>query len=255
MHQKLLRNVVLIGIALVTAALIVPGCIDEPTIPPIGKMMTSVRFVHAVPDGQAVDIYIDNDKKVTGIAFKGSTSYLEIPSGDRVLKVTPAGGSTELFSKKIALTSLTQQSIVLYDASATMLALQTIERYTYSDETKILKDSNWTAIKLINVCTGSSPLQVRLDAANGTVVIPGPIDQTSKLPTTAGIAYGRPSPYSTPPLPTIAPGTYNMFFVAAATGQEFTTRPSVECKKGERYSMFLVGSSTSPEVVVLKDDQ
>jgi hypothetical protein len=52
---------------------------------------TRVRVVHLSPDGPAVDVLVDGQRAVSGLAFKAATDYAAVPSGQRNVKVTPAG--------------------------------------------------------------------------------------------------------------------------------------------------------------------
>lgn len=264
MHQKLLRNVVFVGIAVITLGIIISGCISDPSIPPIQPMMTSTRFINAVTTGSAIDVYIDGQKIVSGKPYKTATNYMDIGSGDRVLFVTVAGSMTDtLFNQKITLASLTQQTIVMFGQAVKNPGykytpapmLQTMERYTYSDEAKALADSNRTAVKLINVCTGTSPVQLHLDAIDGPIIISGPLDNVGKA-TPDGIAFGEPSPYTAPPVP-LSPGTYNFYIVTTGGLNVFSGTPdyiNAKVDKGIRYTFVLLGTSANAEYLVLTDD-
>lgn len=256
MQQKLLHRVVLFGTLLAFAGYFFSGCIDEPTIQPIGQMYTSVRFVHAVPGKNSIDIYLGGTKIVGGVSFAQASKYLNINSGDRQLFVTGAGAPTDtLIDQKVTFASLTQQTIVVYDVATKTsnkvipaLILQTIERYTYSDESTKL--GNNAAVKIIHTNFGG-PAAVHLakDAPSDTVIT-GPLG-TNKLPTNAGIVYGTPSPYSYP-YKNLAPGTYNFIFQTTAGVSIIPIQQAVA--KAKRYTLVLVGEAASPQAIALEDD-
>ena len=51
-----------------------------------------VMVVHASPNAPAVDLYVDDTKvNATALNYPGNTGYLEVESGNRNFKVTPAG--------------------------------------------------------------------------------------------------------------------------------------------------------------------
>lgn len=50
-----------------------------------------VRVVHASPDAPEVDIYVDGEAVVEGLAFPEGTDYLELPGGEYQIQVTAAG--------------------------------------------------------------------------------------------------------------------------------------------------------------------
>jgi hypothetical protein len=53
-----------------------------------------LRIVHASPDAPAVDIYVNDTKVVSGLAFGKATEFTAVPAGnDRKIAITAAGGS------------------------------------------------------------------------------------------------------------------------------------------------------------------
>ncbi|WP_299822720.1 DUF4397 domain-containing protein [uncultured Pontibacter sp.] len=54
-----------------------------------------VLVVHASPDAPAVDLYVDDVKaNMTALNYPGNTGYMDVESGSRNIKVTPAGATT-----------------------------------------------------------------------------------------------------------------------------------------------------------------
>src|SRR5687768_7879140 len=54
-----------------------------------------VRVMHASPDTPPVDIFVDGQKAVTGLAFPDDTGYVSLPAGSHNVKVfaSPSDGS------------------------------------------------------------------------------------------------------------------------------------------------------------------
>lgn len=52
-----------------------------------------VRVVHASPDAPAVDVYVDGSAVLTNVPFFTASDYLELPAGDYLVQVAPAGTS------------------------------------------------------------------------------------------------------------------------------------------------------------------
>ncbi|MEJ8801026.1 DUF4397 domain-containing protein [Pontibacter sp. H249] len=51
-----------------------------------------VMVIHASPDAPAVDLYVDDAKvNTTALNYPNNTGYLDVESGSRNFKVTPAG--------------------------------------------------------------------------------------------------------------------------------------------------------------------
>jgi hypothetical protein len=55
----------------------------------------SVRVVHASPDAPAVDIYVNDAKTLSNIAFKRVTNYLALDAGQYNIKVYPTNSDTQ----------------------------------------------------------------------------------------------------------------------------------------------------------------
>ena len=53
-----------------------------------------VRVVHAVPGGPSVDVFADNNKEFTGVAYKTTTPYKEVSAERHTFRIRPAGQNT-----------------------------------------------------------------------------------------------------------------------------------------------------------------
>jgi hypothetical protein len=58
--------------------------------------MSKLKFVNAVPASGAFDIYLNDRPLVSGLAYKGKTSYVKILPGDYTITVRRAGSNTVL---------------------------------------------------------------------------------------------------------------------------------------------------------------
>jgi hypothetical protein len=52
-----------------------------------------VRVAHFSPDAPAVDVYVNDDKVLSGVEYKTVSEYLELPAGSYDLAVRPAGAA------------------------------------------------------------------------------------------------------------------------------------------------------------------
>jgi Domain of unknown function (DUF4397) len=52
-----------------------------------------VRVAHFSPDAPAVDVYVTDDKVLSGVGYKTVSDYLELPAGSYDLAVRPAGAA------------------------------------------------------------------------------------------------------------------------------------------------------------------
>ena len=57
--------------------------------------MAKVRVIHASPDAPAVDVLVNGERAVEGLAFQSGTGYLDLEAGDYQFQVVPAGGEAE----------------------------------------------------------------------------------------------------------------------------------------------------------------
>src|SRR5690554_77326 len=55
----------------------------------------AVRIVHASPDAPAVDVWVNGEVAISGLAFGEATDYVNLPGGDYDVAVTPAGAGAE----------------------------------------------------------------------------------------------------------------------------------------------------------------
>src|SRR5205809_222729 len=53
-----------------------------------------LRVIHAIPGGQAVDVFADDKKVFDNIAYKTTSPYEEIPAERHTLRIRPAGQNT-----------------------------------------------------------------------------------------------------------------------------------------------------------------
>lgn len=54
----------------------------------------NLRVIHAVADAPEVDVFADGNEAVSALAFKGVTGYLNLPEGDRTLRVAAAADNS-----------------------------------------------------------------------------------------------------------------------------------------------------------------
>ncbi len=67
-----------------------------------------LRFVHALPGGAAVDVYVDNLLAARNLQYANATRYLNVKAGDHTVVVTATGtqpSATSLLTAKVTLTS------------------------------------------------------------------------------------------------------------------------------------------------------
>lgn len=237
MRQKLLQKAGLLSLVLLASGVFLTGCIEEPNPPVLDRVTSEVRFVHAVPDAPAVDIYVDAEKVVSNAGFKAASAYLKVNSGNRFLRVVPAGADTSaaVFRRLVSVRSLTKMTMAFFNSVADPQLLITQERFTYADETSMLVDS--CDVKLINLAgTGEALALVKK------------IDDQNYEAHTDLINAGSLSAY----FKMIASG--GDFAVARQGGARAVEFNFQLQKPGYRYSFIVVGNSGGLEVLTLQDE-
>ena len=71
------------------------SCDDDSSNPTDSGMTptTKIRVIHASYDAPAVDVRVDGDVAIQGLAYGESSGYAEVPVGTRNVTVTPAGAT------------------------------------------------------------------------------------------------------------------------------------------------------------------
>lgn len=73
-----------------------------------------LRTLNAVVDAEPLDILIDDNVKSSAVAFQSTTSYVEVDSGTRTLKVRSSQNAAILVEKSVGLNSGSNDTLLLY---------------------------------------------------------------------------------------------------------------------------------------------
>lgn len=106
----------LAALVLATAA-----CSDDDSNGPGPR--AQVRVVHASPDAPAVDVLVDNQSVLTGVAYKGFSGFLSVAAGSRNIKVNAAGSSTTVINADLTLTKDSAYTVIATDLVANITPL------------------------------------------------------------------------------------------------------------------------------------
>jgi hypothetical protein len=180
---------------------------------------------------------VDNEKLVSNAGYKAFSGYLKVNSGNRFLRVVPAGADTSsaVFRRLVSVRSLTKMTMAFYNSVADVALLITQERFTYADETSLLVDS--CDVKVINLAgTGEAlALQKKIDDQTAEELIPA-------------VNAGSLSSYNR-----LMAGS--MDFYMARSNDSRAAEFNFELKKpGYRYSFIVIGNSGGLEVLTLQDE-
>ena len=114
---------------LFAASALTAACSDDDNSGPGGE--ARVRVVHASPDAPDVDLLVDDAEVLGDVPYLTASDYLEVPSGDRSLKVNAAGTTTTVIDTDVTLADGTDYTVI---ASGLMAAIEPI----------VLEDDNST---------------------------------------------------------------------------------------------------------------
>lgn len=92
------------------ATLAVSACNDDEVTAP--ATTAELRVVHASPDAPNVDVLVDNTAALTNVAYKAASTYLQVPSGSRNLKVRATGTTTVVIDQTATLNQGTAYTVI-----------------------------------------------------------------------------------------------------------------------------------------------
>ncbi len=186
-----------------------------------------VRITHASPDAPAVDIWVNSEQAITGLAFGESTDLISLPAGDYDVAVTPAG-STDPEADAVISATLSLAGGAAYDVVAV----------GYLDEIS----AQVFPLDLSPVTKGNARLQVvhaSVDAptvdvlANGGALV-------------EGLAFPEASGFLEVPA-----GTYDVQVAVAESGAVAIDLPGTTLEAGQVYVVMAVGEVAAGTIAAL----
>ncbi len=186
-----------------------------------------LRFVHAIPGANAIDVYTDGQLTISGLSFGSASTYVNVASGEHQLKVTSTGSTNSLW----------EQTVSAADGSATTLVAATASDpnflvYPEDLSTLAMGKARLTAIHAI-----SGAPAVDLVLSDGRPVIPG-------------LEFGQAA--GTLDVPAFA---YD--FAVVASGQTvdkaLLKADGVALDTGTSYVLVVYGTADKPQTLVLSN--
>ncbi len=177
-----------------------------------------VRVAHLSPDAPAVDVLVNGQKAITGLAFKQVTPYISLPAAKVRVQVVPAGSDSPV----VIDAELDLREGVYYTVAATGLLAQ-IRPQVYTDALAgFFPRAGYARVRVVH----ASPDAPAVDVA----VKGGPV-LFARLP------FPQASTYLSVPA-----GTYDLEVRAAGTSTVALALPGVTLESGKMYTVFAVGS-------------
>lgn len=205
-----------------------------------GSSNSKFRLVHAVADGQAVDVVIDGKTVETNVPFDSVTptgSYLSVSSGSRHIQVFPTGTTTgAYFDGTVSFSDGTPYTFVLGGrasaVSGTLLTDNNAAPTSGDGELRVIHASP----------SGPTPVDIYVVA---------PTDPPTGTPSISNLAFQSASNYLNVPA-----GSYDVL-VTPATNPAVDIRTPFAPTNGQIRTFVLVdvqgGGQMSPSPLVLSD--
>jgi len=185
------------AIALAAASMIAVGCDDDTTTAPVTPSEARVRVMHGSPNAPAVDVLVDGQPVLTGVAYPQNSSYLVVPAGARNLQVRVAGTSTVVIDETTTLQANSDYTVI---ASGLVVSIQAW----------VLADDNsppgpgMTKVRLVHNAPSAPEVDIYVTA-------PG-ADLNAATPVLTSVPFAAASPYLE-----VAAGTYQVRICPAGT--------------------------------------
>lgn len=177
------------------------------------------RVFHAIPDGPAVDVYLDGQKVLTNFAFKSLSEYVPVKTGKHELKVTATGKTEALLTGDHSPTKDKYYTIIAYgDAAKPMMMIENDSAYKdYADKAKV---------RAYHLAPGAP-----------AVLVTSPSTKTK-----AGYAkfVAKPLEFGKSSAKTVAPGTETLQ-IRGEDGKILKEVAAVQLEAGKRYVVYAVG--------------
>ena len=186
-----------------------------------------VRFFHAFPSSQSIDLYLNGIRVFREIPYKSVSKYLTLPEGKYQIDLYPSGRlHTVLISKKVQIKEGTPYTLIAVGNTKTSTLFAMEENHVLPvKETKLN-------------CVNLNPESAGIDIAvtGGDTIY-------------SNLAYTKPSPYLG-----LTPMTIE-FLVKCSTSKELILDPfSVKLHADELYTMGIISSGNThshPEIVFI----
>ena len=225
----------LLALALILLPVVLAGCNVKSGGFIISKP-AHVRFFNALVEGGSINVTIGDNAVLSGLPFEGLTSYEDIDSGNREVKISVAGGTSTIVDSTILFTDDASSTYLIYGTSAAPVAQQISDTTTDADGGQFL-------LRVTNAAYGSEGFDVY-------VTPPGTqLDNTS--PNISNVPYAITTAFGL-----FAAGSYQLRMTLPNSKQVIYDAGTLTFN--ERASYFLVvytkGSSTLVNAALLNID-
>jgi hypothetical protein len=223
---KIARRLLLLGLALMTALVLVAPAFAQ------GAGQAQVRVAHLAPDSPNVDVYVNGDPVLTDVPYTTVSDYLSLPAGTQQVTVYATGDTTSpVIDTPVELAAGGAYTV----AAVGLVADDSLTARVYQDDLSSPASGN-AKVRVVHASPDAGPVDV----------VPRGGD-----PLVAGLAFPEASPYAEVPA-----GTYTLDVNAAGTKKTALTVPDATLASGGVYSAFAVGTvfADSLHVLLVQDN-
>ncbi len=181
----------------------------------INQQKSYIRLLHAVPNAQAIDVYANNKKIASNLAYKQFTDYLAIVPGKYNLRVFPAGKT----DKPIIQVDATVPEQSIYTIAAIGKA-PTLELAAIPEQKQQIPEGA-TFLRFAHLSPDAPNVDVRLQ--DGTTLF-------------KNIGYKEMAKYLQ-----VNPGQYTFELYPTGTNERVLYVPNITLKKNKFYTIYAVG--------------
>jgi len=190
----MLKNPTLALTLLATLAVSACNNDDDVTAP---ATTAELRVVHASPDAPNVDVLVDNTAALTNVAYKAASTYLQVPSGSRNLKVRATGTTTVVIDQTATLNQGSAYTVIATGRVASIAPLVLTDDQTSPAAGNV-------RLRLVHASPAAGNVDIYVNAPTA--------DITTATPTLANVAFRVASNYLEVPA-----GTYRVRITPAGT--------------------------------------
>ncbi|MCI3927210.1 DUF4397 domain-containing protein [Paenibacillus sp. TRM 82003] len=181
---------------------------------PFPRDTARVRAIHAMPDVEAIDVYLNGRRLMRGISYKAATDYFTVPAGAYRVELYRAGQTTA----PIAVREVHAAAGASYTFAGAGEGAE-VGLFAYADQP--FAPASAVRLRFLHLGSGAP-------AVDGMTAEWGPLFR--------GMRFAQATPYAT-----VAPGAYDVELLAAGTNESVLTIPNLRLSAGVAYTVAVIG--------------
>lgn len=219
----------LLPLLVVAFGLTLTACSDDDDDNPMapGTPNSMVMVVHTSPDAPGVDILVDDSKALSNLTFPNNSGYVQIPSGDRNIKVNVVNTATTVIEADLSLNADVNYSVFAVNQVASIEPLVLADDLTAPAAGK-------AHVRFIHLSPDAPAVDIAV--TGGPVVFPD-------------VEFKEVSGFT--PLDA---ASYNLEVRVAGTSTVVLSLPNIALQAGKIYTVFAKGFASGGNPAIDDDD-